>query len=106
MSRYIIGIVGAGLVLLATTATASAQTCSGKWGGREDTSITIRSGTKLTYCYMGNCGDVNYSGNPQQRISFNLRSGAVVTASARAGGYAAQWKGPDNRRANANLRCR
>jgi hypothetical protein len=85
---------------------ASATTCSGKWGGQASTTIQLKSGNKVRYCYRSECYNTTFSGSLEKGLSFTVvRGGAVVTVKPSGKNYSGVWR-YQNQRATATLRCK
>lgn len=99
-------IICAGIIMLASVSMASAEICTGKWGGQSKTSVTFKKGDKVRYCFKAQCYNEEFVGDKKKKIMFSLgNSGATVTLVASGRGYKAKWRNGNNS-ARATLKCK
>ena len=89
-----------------STTVAYAETCTGKWGGVDATSIIFLSSDQLRYCYLNECWNSVFSGDKKKKIKFRVGGGqARVEMTAKGAGYAATWRSGNNS-SKATLTCK
>lgn len=92
------------MALLASSGFAHAERCTGKWGGKANTSVSFSGGKKVRYCYKSQCWNARFAGSKASRLNFTVGS-ATVSLRKAGNGYKAKWQ-HGARKAFANLSCR